>query len=129
MKLDEVTRESLALHWAYQKMGFRSEDIFMELALVYDASRVLLHEKTKDGDLGAHVVLKAQGLEYTGGIGAIGRSGEDFEKTWLEAIDWLKTAPEKELLEVWAQSKVRTMIPSVVWAMQQKGFRFKPFLS
>lgn len=124
MEQNEIIRETLCLHEAFRKLGFSSDSIFVVIARVADPSRALMHEQTKVGDLAVHVQLKAQGLEYIGAIGPIPCEDSEFNEIWNNAVKWFNQGPEKELQAMWDASRIHRVLPSLLLALQDKGFRF-----
>jgi len=119
----EVILEALCLHEVFRRLGFSSEQIFVQLACTADPNRLVFFDRAKTGDLCVHVVLRAQGLEYTGGIGPLPVAEDDWEQTWTDATVAWNAAPEAEMKKIWERSRVLKTSFNVMMALQAKGFR------
>jgi hypothetical protein len=109
--LHPVVREMLAVHEAFRKLGFESDDIFVML---------------DDPDGHAKVILRAQGKQFIVRMdGEWHASVKDRMKAWEKAVEaWNGTMTDDDRQEIWQGSHIVENTAAFVIMLDSKGFVF-----
>lgn len=124
-ELHPVWFETIMLHELFRRMGFSSDDLYVLPARTADPTHALLPKKLRVGDLCIHVMVKAQGLEFTGLVGKVPCADEKIAEEWRTvALSFNQsTEEEREAWErAWDRSRVRARLVGIVADMSAKGF-------
>ena len=110
-----VVREALAVHELFRRLGFRSEDIYIEF-----------YDKLKE----VAVLLKAQGTDFRVFIGGSAPyTHEQFRALWLKSIAAVNAMSDEEAAPIWEGSKVRNECIQIAERLLAKGLVPPRFLN
>lgn len=116
-------REGLCTFEALRKLGFEAGDVWVCCHLG-GAPQNVRGEWQTDGPW-MNVQLKAQGLEFTVGVGPLpeGTTEGSFEGLWQATCDAFIAASPEERDALWDASWICAHELSFVWGLLQRGFR------
>lgn len=129
-KIPRVLLETLAVHEALRRCGFRSDDIYVQLEPAGNPEGALLAYRPDGPDMNAavgtlmvHVTLRAQGKEFTITVGRWCDSEETLKLQWEAAVAWFNSAPTHEAMPTWESSVIAQNILTLVEGLSAKGFK------
>lgn len=120
--LPVVFREALCLHDILRTAGFTTEQIFVMVARCADPVGALFGGGLKHGDLAFWVVLRAQGLEWAGLIGALPCAENEVGAEWGAAATSYNGAPKEECRVVLDATRARHLTTEILVSLLRKGF-------
>ena len=118
--LHAVYREAWASFEALRRLGFASEDIFVQAGESLDAGLV----QAPSYQLG--VILRAQHKEFIIDCGRIPEEPDAIEATWQRFCKAIndREVSERDLQRVWETSHAREQVVGLLTALTAKGFVF-----
>lgn len=120
-RVPRVYHEAWAVYEALRRLGFADEEIIAEVHPGLDASGAVHQEMF-------HVVLRAQGREFTYSVAPIDRDFDAAQKYWFRLREAISSGavPERELLSLWKTSEMGPSLEhftTLAWRLLTKGFR------